>query len=80
MFMVVSRRRSPSIVIFAIWSRIFSRSPSVRSLTFLEYGNAAGFADLARAGATDAENGGQADFSVLCGGMLMPAIRAMFVL
>ncbi|CKV60077.1 Uncharacterised protein [Mycobacterium tuberculosis] len=37
MFIVVSRRRSPSMVNRAIWSRIFSRSASVRSLIFFEY-------------------------------------------
>ncbi len=38
MLIDISRRRSPSIVILPISSRIFSRSPSVRSLIFFEYG------------------------------------------
>jgi hypothetical protein len=38
MLMDSSRRRSPSIVIRPISSRIFSRSASDRSLIFFEYG------------------------------------------
>ncbi len=40
----------------------------------------ASFADLASSRTTDAVNGGQADFSMLVGRMLIPAIRAILVL
>jgi hypothetical protein len=48
-------------------------------LDLLGVGDAAGVADLARALTADAEDRRQADFGVLCGGMLIPAIRAMVV-
>jgi hypothetical protein len=47
------------------WSRIFSRSCVGQVLDLLGISNAACFADLASAGATDAEDGGQANFGML---------------
>jgi hypothetical protein len=48
-----------------ISSRIFSRSVSVRSLIFFEYGDADLFADLLRGRAADAVDGREADLGVL---------------
>jgi hypothetical protein len=48
-----------------IWSRIFSRLCVGQILDFLGISNAACFADLASAGATDPEDGGEANFRML---------------
>src|SRR6478752_1501159 len=77
MFIVVSRRRSPSIVNWAIWSRIFSRSASVRSFTFLEYAIPVS-SQILRARVRPMPKIAVRPISACwCGGMLMPAIRAM---
>jgi hypothetical protein len=49
----------------AIWSRIFSRSAVGQIFDLFGISNATGFADFASAGATDAKNGGQANFRML---------------
>src|SRR5438105_251773 len=77
MAIVFSRRRSPSIVILPIWSRIFSRSASVRSLTFFEYGMPVA-SQISRARERPMPKMAVRPISACwCGGMLMPAIRAM---
>src|SRR3954465_2546789 len=64
MFIVVSRRRSPSIVNWAIWSDLLQVGVG-QVLHLLGVGDAGRFADLAGARAADAENRGQGGLGVL---------------
>src|SRR4051812_15687056 len=77
MFIVVSRRRSPSIVNWPMASRTFSSSASERSLIFLEKAMPQA-SQIWRARVRPMPKMAVRPISACwCGGMLIPAIRAM---